>query len=488
MRITVVGLGPGPVEVLSQAAVACLRNSRLFARTGLHPALAALGVEYESFDALYDQALTLDQVHASMAERLLNSSDDAVLAVPGDGMLGESLLERLRASGAEIKVLPGVPLAIGALAASGLSAGDGVQAVEATALGGHGLDLRIELNPRWPAVVVGVYSRALANDVKLALQHVYPPEHEVVGVHHPGLPDERVQRLGLAEIDRGGLPLDHLTHLVVPSVPDYCPTGSAHMLRSIVARLRAPEIGCPWDLQQTHRTLTPYVIEEAYEVVDAIEEDHGPAALAEELGDVLLQVALHAEIADQSDGLGFDWNDVVRGLTAKLVRRHPHVFGEARAEVRGAADVVRNWDLLKAAEKEGQPPPASALDGVPRALPALKRAAELSRKAAKAGFDWPTREGTLDKVREELAELLAADSLSERREELGDLLYIVAKLAVQEGVDPEEALRAANTKFTRRFQALEQIAAERGWSSLAGQPLADLETAWREAKQRLRSL
>jgi MazG family protein len=222
------------------------------------------------------------------------------------------------------------------------------------------------------------------------------------------------------------------------------------------------------------------VVEEAYEVVDAIEEDHGPAALSEELGDLLLQVVLHAEIADQSDE--FDWNDVVRGLSAKLVRRHPHVFGEV--EVRGAADVVRNWDMLKAAEKSGEPPAASALDGVPRALPALKRAAELSRKAAKAGFDWPTRDGTLDKVREELSELLAASSLAERREELGDLLYILAKLATQEGVDPEEALRTANTKFTRRFQALEQIAAERGWPSLTDRPLAELEAAWREAKRR----
>jgi MazG family protein len=226
--------------------------------------------------------------------------------------------------------------------------------------------------------------------------------------------------------------------------------------------------------------LTPYVIEEAYEVVDAIEQDHGPAALADELGDLLLQVVLHAEIADQSDE--FDWNDVVRGLSAKLVRRHPHVFGEV--EVSGAADVVRNWDMLKAAERSGQPPASSALDGVPRALPALKRAAELARKAARAGFDWPTREGTLDKIREELRELLAATSLAERREELGDLLYILAKLAVQEGVDPEEALRSANAKFTARFQALENLARERGWSSLADQPLPDLEAAWQEAKRR----
>src|SRR5205814_10546308 len=219
---------------------------------------------------------------------------------------------------------------------------------------------------------------------------------------------------------------------VLPAVIGYVPTGSAHGLRAIVARLRAPEIGCPWDLEQTHQTLIPYVIEEAYEVVDAIEAED-PAGLADELGDLLLQVALHAEVADQSDE--FDWNDVVRTLSEKLVRRHPHVFGEVT--VKGSSDVVRNWDQLKAAERVHQPPPASALDGVPKSLPQLKRAAELARKAAKAGFDWPTRAGTLDKVREELAELLDAANLAERREEFGDLLYILAKLAQQEGVDPE---------------------------------------------------
>jgi tetrapyrrole methylase family protein/MazG family protein len=221
------------------------------------------------------------------------------------------------------------------------------------------------------------------------------------------------------------------------------------------------------------------VIEEAYEVVDAIEEDH-PASLADELGDLLLQVALHAEIADQSDE--FEWNDVVRTLSEKLVRRHPHVFGEV--QVSGASDVVRNWDQLKAAERVHEPPPASALDGVPKSLPQLKRAAEIGRKAVKAGFEWPTREGTLDKVREELAELLGATTLAERREELGDLLWIMAKLAWDDGIDPEEALRAANRKFATRFAEMEQIARERGWESLKNRPLADLQDAWSEAKRR----
>jgi tetrapyrrole methylase family protein/MazG family protein len=249
-----------------------------------------------------------------------------------------------------------------------------------------------------------------------------------------------------------------------------------------VARLRAPEIGCPWDLEQTHRTLTPYVVEEAYEVVDAIQDDD-PAALADELGDLLLQVVLHAEVADQSGE--FEWNDVVRLLSAKLVRRHPHVFGEV--QVSGASDVVRNWALLKAAERNTDALPASALDGVARSLPALKRAAEISRKAVAAGFEWPTRDGTLDKVREELAELLSASSLSEREEELGDLLWILGKLAWQDGIDPEAALQSANRKFIDRFHLLEQIARERRWPSLKEPPFADLSAAWQEAKARYRA-
>ena len=487
MRVTVVGLGPGPAGWVPSAGVARLRApaARVFVRTAVHPAVPELlaGVRYESFDRLYERATSLDAVHASIAERLLAGGDDeVVLGLPGDGMLGEAVLERMRAAGADVVVIPGVPLGVGALAAAGLSASLGAQSVEASALGGSGIDLLVELNPRWPAVVVGVYSRAVASEVKLALQRVYPPEHELAVVYHPGLADQQVTCLPLAGIDRGRLALDHLTHVVLPGVPTVVPTGSAHGLRAIVARLRAPEIGCPWDLQQTHHSLTRYVVEEAYEVVDAIEhEGDNPAALADELGDLLLQVALHAEIADQSNE--FDWNDVVRGLSAKLIRRHPHVFGEV--EVAGASDVVRNWDLLKAAERDGEPPPSSVLDGVPRSLPALKRAAELARRATRAGFDWPTRQGTLDKVREELAELLAATSLTERREEVGDLLYIVAKLASEDGVDPEEALRAANAKFTARFEALEQLARERGWTSLADRPLLELEAAWREAKQRL---
>jgi tetrapyrrole methylase family protein / MazG family protein len=477
-----VGLGPGAADGVTGAAIARIRvpGARVFARTRFLPGLGELlsGLAWASFDELYEQAASLEDVHAAMAERLLAAGDEVVLAVPGDGALGEAVLDRLRARGAVVEVVPGIPLGAAAIAAAGIPAADGAQVVEATSLGGSGTDLLIELNPRWPAAVTGVFSPRIASDVKLALQRVYPAEHSLRVVHHPGLADAQIHSVSLAEVDRVRVEFDHLTHLVVPPVVGYVPTGSAQSLRAIVARLRAPEIGCPWDLEQTHRSLIPYVIEEAYEVVDAIEAND-PAGLCDELGDVLLQVALHAEVADQAGE--FEWNDVVRTLCEKLVRRHPHVFGEV--QVSGASEVVRNWDRIKQTER-GDGPRTSALDGVPKSFPQLKRAGELARKAGKAGFDWPAREGTLDKVREELAELLAANTLADRREELGDLLWILAKLAWQDGIDPEEALRAANRKFAVRFGVLEQVAAERNWESLEGRPLAELQSAWTEAKRR----
>ncbi|GAC1318041.1 MAG: nucleoside triphosphate pyrophosphohydrolase [Chloroflexota bacterium] len=487
MRVTVVGLGPGPSEWVTPAARERLHTpgGLVFARTRLFPGLDQLlaGVSWQSFDDLYETRESVSDVLAGMVERILAVGEDVVLAVPGDGVLGEAVLGAIRASGATVDVVPGLPFGIGALAAAGVEVSDGAQIVDAGALGGTGLDLTIELNPRWSAVITGVFSPRVASDVKLALGRVFPPEHAVRVVHHPGLPDARVTTVALPDLDRSNLAFDHLTHVVVPYVTGYTPNGSMHTLRAIVARLRAPEIGCPWDLEQTHRSLIPYMIEEAYEVVDAIQEDEGSGSLADELGDVLLQVALHAEIADQSNE--FEWNDVVRALSGKLVRRHPHVFGDI--QVGGSSDVVRNWDQLKAAERVHQPPPASALDGVPRSLPQLKRAAELSRKATKAGFAWPGRDEAIEKVHEELDEFLEARTPADQREELGDLLFILAELAWLDGIDPEEALRAANRKFTRRFEQVEAIARERGWSSLQDQPFAGLLEVWREAKVRVQT-
>jgi tetrapyrrole methylase family protein/MazG family protein/ATP diphosphatase len=251
-------------------------------------------------------------------------------------------------------------------------------------------------------------------------------------------------------------------------------------LLDVMARLRNPEGGCAWDLQQSFATIAPYTIEEAYEVADAIQRGSMPD-LAEELGDLLLQVVFHAQMASEAGA--FDFDDVARGIATKMIRRHPHVFGDSGA--RTAAEQTVAWEEIKAQERAGKGArPASLLDDVALALPALTRAAKLSGRAARVGFEWPDISHVLAKLREEVAELeaeVAAGHTEKAREELGDVLFVCANIARTLEIDPEEALRGTNAKFMRRFAFVEQSLAERG-SSPERSNLAEMDALWDEAK------
>ena len=257
-------------------------------------------------------------------------------------------------------------------------------------------------------------------------------------------------------------PLDPLDDLRAPNTLGY-----------ITAMLRAPG-GCPWDREQTPASLTPYMLEEAHEAVDAIERGD-MADTVEELGDVLLQVVLHSQLAEEEGR--FSLVDVAAEVNAKLVRRHPHVFGDIT--VSGSSDVLRNWESIKRAEKGEKR--TSVLDGVPLALPALLLAQTIGRKAAKVGFDWPDVAGTLDKVREEIDEVAAAVGEEERREELGDLLFALTSVCRHLGVDAEQSLRAATRKFEARFRHVETLAHARGLD-LTAMDIDALDALWQEAK------
>jgi len=255
--------------------------------------------------------------------------------------------------------------------------------------------------------------------------------------------------------------------------------GAVEELLEIMRRLRAPDGGCPWDREQTHASLVPHTIEEAYEVADAVERGDS-AGLRDELGDLLFQVVFYARIAEEAGQ--FDFAEVAAGIAAKLIRRHPHVFGAARIDdAQGQAEA---WEAHKARERrEGGA--RGALDGVARALPALTRAVKLQNRAARDGFDWADVERVFDKIAEEIAEVRAElatpPGSPQRVHEVGDLLLAVSNLARHLGVDPEAALRQANHRFERRYARMEALAAARG-GRLADFDLAHLEDLWRQAK------
>jgi MazG family protein len=244
-------------------------------------------------------------------------------------------------------------------------------------------------------------------------------------------------------------------------------------LIAVMALLRHPQKGCPWDREQTLESLKPYLVEETYEVLDAIDSGD-PQEICTELGDVLLQIAFQSQIASEAGW--FDFHDVAESISRKLIRRHPHVFGDSTAQT--PDDVIELWEATKQKEKAG----AGLLEGVPRHLPALQKAHRMTEKAARVGFDWPDVTGVLDKVREEAGELVDAATPEEQEAELGDLLFALANLARHLDIDPEAALQKTNGRFQRRFRHVETESSAQG-RELSSMSLAEMDTLWDEAKE-----
>jgi MazG family protein len=259
---------------------------------------------------------------------------------------------------------------------------------------------------------------------------------------------------------------------------DQTPGQPLDRLLAVMARLRDPEHGCPWDKEQTFATVAPYTVEEAYEVADAIERgDIGD--LKEELGDLLFQVVFHSRIAEEAGQFKFD--DVANAITDKMIRRHPHVFEDAH--YRDVSEQTNAWEASKAAERVAKGKTASLLDDIPAGLPALTRAVKLTKRAARVGFDWPSTREVLEKLTEEIGELEAeiGGDRERIRDELGDVLFVLANLARKLDVEPEDALRSSNAKFARRFQHIEGALAADGRSP-AQSDLAEMDRLWDEAK------
>ena len=364
----------------------------------------------------------------------------------------------------------------GLLAAAGLDPALGVQLVAGSRLASVPFDPSLPLllistpssGDPLTTVLPGRHARAGLRDVLLAL---YPPGHLVRPL--PDGPSRAIETLTDDELVT--------SNWLVPALQPLDNLASPHGMAAISARLRAAD-GCPWDRKQTHASLRPFVLEEAYETVDAIERG-APADLAEELGDLFLQIILHAQLAAEQGE--FDLTDVYRTLGAKIIRRHPHVFGGV--EVSGAEEVLRNWEAIKAAERHEAGDPPSAFSGVARALPALAASREIQERAASLGWDWPAIEGVWEKVGEELAELHEAGAMEgdagrdARLHELGDVLFAAVNLARWMKLDPEEALRTANRRWIDRYERVEALAVARGVVLAELSPEAK-DLLWHEVK------
>ncbi len=466
--IYLVGLGAGGAQELSEYALNALRRAqRVFLTHPDHPSARALkwaGVDYEPCPQEPEKALEL----------ILNAPERAVaVATPGHplvaNLLSATILQAATERGRPVRLVPSRSFIEPTLEAVLFPAVEGLQVLDARRLP------HLRFDPTVPSLWFGVETPERLRAVQQQLARFYPPAFEAFLIHAPG--DESLteyRRVALHQLHQ--LPCDAITYLLVPSCSrrEQVYSGFEGLAR-VVAALRAPD-GCPWDREQTHESLKPHLLEETYETLEAIDSGD-PVALREELGDLLLQVLMHSQMARETGA--FDIDGVVQYLTEKLISRHPHVFGEAHAET--AEQVLKNWDRTKQAQSGRE----SVLEGVPRAMPALARAQEISKRAARVGFEWDSIYGVLDKLREEETELRHTIESGDRdriASELGDLLFTVVNIARHAQVDAEDALRTMVDRFTRRFQWMEAEAARQG-RALESLSADEWEELWQRAKE-----
>jgi tetrapyrrole methylase family protein/MazG family protein len=483
-RVVVVGLGPGGADLVTPAARAALeRSSQRFVRTARHPAvedLARDGLSLESFDHLYQTADNLDEVYREIVETLVAHAaehGELAYAVPGSPSVAERTVELLhdaaRAGRVEVSVVPGVSFAEVAWARLGIDP----MTADARMADARSLDIAT-VSEGAPLLLAQCDHPLVVSDLKVTLLERLPADTRVLVLHHLGLPDEDVREITLTDLDRGPEP-DHLTAIFVPAAP-ISVTRELRQLLELAVRLRAPG-GCPWDAEQTHHSLTRYLLEEAYEVVEAVErlpggaptgvdrDDPAYAALVDELGDLLYQVIFHAVLAEEAGAFGMA--EVARGIHDKLVHRHPHVFGDVDAAT--SAQVIANWEQIKKEEKGVE----SIVAGITPGLPSLLYAHKLMRKAASIGLDPGDVTRSLERIDTATTALRAGASDPEVT--LGDLLAASVALARGLGVDTESALRGWAARFKERFETLEHLARERGLDLHLLSP-DEVESLWNE--------
>ncbi|MDO4177699.1 MAG: nucleoside triphosphate pyrophosphohydrolase [Phascolarctobacterium sp.] len=519
-KIVVVGLGPGAAGHLSLETMGLLKNSpQVILRTAVHPTVSELEKEKIAFtacDDLYESSASFEDVYNAIVARVLAAAqqNDVVYAVPGSPLVAEKTVvfmrEAAKEQNIELVIKPAMSFLDLAYVALGIDPISGLRIIDAQD------ENAIFEAGSYPLMITQVYSRILASDLKIMLMESLSDDYEIYFLRNLGLPDEECKAIPLYELDRQEN-IDHLTSVYIPPIPesskgvlffgedeedednevqvmsgeefeedfDDLAEGEEYTdsladvdiqpLVDVMRVLREPG-GCPWDQEQDHKSIRSNFVEEVYEFLEAVNHED-TACMCEELGDVLMQVVFHARMAEEAGN--FDMQDVIDGVVDKLIRRHPHVFGDTT--VKDSAEVLVNWDAIKKEEKKER---KHILDGVAEGLPALLKAYTIQRKVAKVGFDWDNDEDVWSKVEEELGEFkeaLASKDEEQAEKELGDLLFAITNYARHQGIEPEVALTGTNDRFAKRFSYVEAMvnASGKAWQEFS---LGELDKFWDEAK------
>ncbi len=484
MRLILLGLGPATLDLLPPKNLKVLKaHKKLYFRTARHPIVKELneqGISFKAFDHLYQRGQTFEKVYDEIVDIILNklkeSDEPIVYAVPGHPLVAERTAAILLEKAKEAKIPTDV-----------LAAPSGLEAVYTALerdpcrgliiLDALGFEQEV-LGLGVPILFTQVYNKLVASDLKLLLMEYLPDDLPVTVVSAAGSDSQKIVTVPIYQLDRLEL-IDHLTTLYLnpPKQKAPCVDAALQNLVEVMDKLRSPG-GCPWDREQNHQSLKKYLLEETYEVLDAIEQGD-MNKLADELGDLLLQVVFHAHLAREKGF--FDLNDVINHLIEKLKRRHPHIFGNLKADT--VDEVKMHWERVKSKETGNK----LLLQNIPKILPALLRADKIQNKASSVGFDWADLKGPAQKLQEELLEFkeaLEAKDEVRMAEELGDLLFSIVNVSRFLKIDPEGALQKSNEKFIHRFSYMEKAVMDKKltWEELNQD---NLDILWEEAKRNL---
>jgi tetrapyrrole methylase family protein / MazG family protein len=482
LMIKIVGLGPGSLEALTIGTLELLKSSDyIFFRTEKHPTvdyLKKMNIKFKTYDSAYDEYDSFDEVYRAIAEDVIEQYrkiGSLIYGVPGHPFVAEKsvsiLMDLCEKEGISFEVLPAVSFIDAMMEALRIDPVEGMKIIDAFDIKDQILDKRVA------TIITQVYNKLIASEVKLKLSEYYRDDTDIYFVRAAGIKNmESIRKIKLYELDRQE-DIDYLTSVFIPR--DLKHTEDFYDLLNIMDLLRSRE-GCPWDREQTHESLKKYLVEESYEVLEAIDEQDYDK-IVEELGDVLLQIVFHSAIGKE-DGY-FNINDVVKAICKKMIERHPHVFGSV--EVKDSSEVLSNWDEIKRKEK-GIESRTEEMNKIAKSLPALARAGKIQSKARKIGFDWDKVEDAMDKVLEEFYEVKDVYNGENRArilEEIGDLIFACVNVARFLDIDPELALNNTNDKFIKRFSYIENSARNSG-RRLEEMSLGEMDLLWNESKKK----